>query len=78
MRKSRHDATIEDFAKTGFSRHPNETTVCPDEQFTKNKHLKRLYYWYVVTYAYTAHHRLPHPEYLKSHVHHTHQALKQL
>jgi hypothetical protein len=82
----RHRMSIEDFAKTAFSRPPPEATNCTNEKIMKPadkaamaiESLRTLYTWYVIIRAQSAHHRLLHPEYARHHAHLTNETVSDL
>jgi hypothetical protein len=74
MRDSRQRLTLDDFARTSFSRPPSETTKCTNQNMSKIRpetqgSLKTTYAWYVERAAETAHHQLLHPDYAKKYAH---------
>ena len=80
----RHGMTLDASVKARFSSPPPQTTKCEEKTINESplddkvRLLGKLYYTYLVMYAYSAHYRLLHPEYSRHHAPHVHRALTDL
>jgi hypothetical protein len=78
MQRSRHGTTLADYVKARFPSLPPDSLRCKDERLEDPKELKRLFFTYLAMSAYSAHHRLLHPEYAGTHAPRVHRLLTDL